>query len=573
MKKIFLSMFALAALLMTGCSSEEVTPNGGDVTGGNADAQTSFLSVNLMSTAATRAADGYKDGTSVENKITKVRFYFFTESGAPANVKLQGSTYVNYYDWTPADGDQVKDPTSTNDVESRLKQATIVINTKKGDKLPQQMVAVLNPTETEVQSRTLSQLKGLTNDYAKADLTEEGTFVMFNSVYADGGKEFCAVPIKSENLAKTEDLAIATPVTIYVERNVAKVQVDMETGLFTNGKLALKDKGGKDLLVGGKQVYLELNGWKVTAETTEGRLGKRMDIDWPTNYSGTHRSFWAINASTAKNRYCNYDDIKSAIGTSLYTNENAEDYTNSEGVSNNLNKTKVIISGRLCDKDGKDFTIVRHLGSHFADTPSDTETENFLELKKNILSQLTANGYHFYYETEKDGEKIRTQIGVDDLKIKIAEQEENENSQNNCYVYAQLTDAAKAKTWYESPDKDAKIVSSDEIDTELAKKGETNEDGTTNVSYRALVWKNGMTYYYYEINHTIGFISPVTFPGVVRNHWYATTVTKIAGLGTPVYDPKQVIYPEIPDPNEYYIAAQINILSWRIVSSKYELEW
>lgn len=150
MKKIFLSMFALAALLMTGCSSEEITPNGGDVTNGNGEAQTSYLSVNLMSSDATRAADGYKDGTSVENKITKVRFYFFTESGAPANVKLQGNTYVNYYDWSPADGDQINDTNNGNDVESKLQQATIVINTKNGDKLPQQMVAVLNPAETVV---------------------------------------------------------------------------------------------------------------------------------------------------------------------------------------------------------------------------------------------------------------------------------------------------------------------------------------------------------------------------------------------------------------------------------------
>ncbi|MDE7166019.1 MAG: Mfa1 family fimbria major subunit [Bacteroidaceae bacterium] len=573
MKKSFLSMFALAALLMTGCSSEEVTPNSGDVTGGNAEAETSYLSVNLMSTAATRAAAGYEDGTSVENKISKVRFYFFTESGAPANVKLQGSTYVNYYDWTPAEGDQIKDPTSTNDVESRLKQATIVISTQKGDKLPQQMVAVLNPTESEGASRTLSQLKGLTKDYADANLTTEGKFVMFNSVYASNGKEICAVPITSDNLGKTEALARETPVTIYVERNVAKVDCKMETGLFTDGKLALKDKNGNDLKVGGKQVYLKINGWKVTAETTEGRLGKRMDLEWPLNYSGTHRSFWAINASTATNRYCDYNDIKKAIGASLYTNENAEDYTNSDGQSNNLNHSKVIISGKLYDEDGNDFTIVRHLGAHFADTPSDIEAKNFPELKKNILSQLTANGNHFYYETEKDGEKIRTQIGVDDLKILIAEQEEKENSQNNCYVYAQLTDDAKAKTWYDSPDKDAKIVSSADINTELAKKGTTNKDGTTDPSYRALVWKNGMTYYYYEINHTIGFTAPVTFPGVVRNHWYATTVTKIAGLGTPVYDPDQVIYPEKPDPNEFYIAAQINILSWRIVSNNYELEW
>ena len=84
---------------------------------------------------------------------------------------------------------------------------------------------------------------------------------------------------------------------------------------------------------------------------------------------------------------------------------------------------------------------------------------------------------------------------------------------------------------------------------------------------RALVWKNGMTYYYYVIKH-LG-----NQEGVVRNHIYDTTVTKIAGLGTPVYDPEEVIYPEKPDENDHYIAAQINILSWRLVKNNYELKW
>lgn len=61
--------------------------------------------------------------------------------------------------------------------------------------------------------------------------------------------------------------------------------------------------------------------------------------------------------------------------------------------------------------------------------------------------------------------------------------------------------------------------------------------------------------------------------GVVRNHVYDTKVTKIAGLGTPVYDPGLVIYPEKPSPNDHYIAAEIKILSWRLVSNDYELDW
>lgn len=565
MKKNYLWSLALASLFMTACSQDDIIKNDN----GNGDGSNSYLSVRLMSadTSLTRAEGNYEDGTETENKITKVRFYFFTETGAPANVKLNGSTYVNYYDWTPDEGDQVGNPPTNDNVESKLKQATIVINTSAGDKLPRQMVAVLNPTETTVPSRSLSELKIVVNDYAKPTLTTKGKFVMFNSVYADDNKqnEICAVPISESNLAKTEELAKANPVNIYVERNVAKVTVTLgdEIGFSNDGMLKLKDAEDNDLTVGGTQVYLKINGWKLTAETDKGRLGKKINLAWEQtwwNIPSMQRSCWAINASTAQNRYCTYNDITGSP-TSLYTNENAEDYTDLSGNTTNLNRTKVILSGTLgyLDEGGefKEFTIVRHLGAHFADKFSGTETENLTKLKENILSQLAANGYHYYFQ---EGD-TRKGIGVNDLKIVIVDQDAQENSPaNDCYVYAQLSDDAKAKTWYDSTDENATAIANTAIDAAL----KNNVD-------KALVWKNGMTYYYYEIVHN--GIGESSTKGVVRNHVYKTKVTKIVGLGTPVYDPTQIIYPEKPKPNDHYIAAQINILSWHIVSNDYQLEW
>lgn len=130
-------------------------------------------------------------------------------------------------------------------------------------------------------------------------------------------------------------------------------------------------------------------------------------------------------------------------------------------------------------------------------------------------------------------------------------------------MYAQLTDEAIAKTWYTSSDKDVTTtVTPASINSVLADKNKIDQ---------ALVWRDGMTYYYYEIIHN-GTGENAT-KGVVRNHIYKTTVTKIAGLGTPVYDPEQVIYPEKPDENDHYIAADIDILSWRVVNNSYDLEW
>ena len=135
-------MSVLASLFLAGCSQEEIAPNGED--NGSGEANTSYMAVNLMSSDATgtRAASGYEDGSTAENKVNAVRFYFFTANGAIAPVKLLNGSYVNYYDWT-SDISQ-SDDKDTDDTESVL-AATIVISTKDGDKLPQGIAAVLNP--------------------------------------------------------------------------------------------------------------------------------------------------------------------------------------------------------------------------------------------------------------------------------------------------------------------------------------------------------------------------------------------------------------------------------------------
>lgn len=577
-------MSVLASLLITGCSQEEVTPPGGEGDGGSG---TSYMAVNLMSSDVTgsRAAAGYEDGSETENKVEMVRFYFFTDNGLIANVKLLNGSYVNFYDWTPETGNQ-QDDKDTDDTESILK-ATIVINTKQGDKLPQGIVAVLNPPKNDdgtialgSSSKKLSDLKDIARDYVdyKADgdagLTSKGKFVMFNSVYGGTNKtEVCAVPIEARHLQKKAEDAKKNPVYIYVERSVAKVSVklgdDVKAAYTTSASdkgLALKDKEGKNLQVGGKQVYLKLSGWDLTAETNEGRLVKAIDpVNWTSDWwNGTgayaHRSFWAINSKNAENKYYDYFSITNSFtigetaGTSLYTNENALDFDRTAPIK----RTKVIVKGTLCKENGDPFTIVRHMGAHFADTYSEIPSANLPELKKNILSQLSTHFTYYFGDVN-----TRTGIGTDDLKIVVAEQKEEEGSKNNCYVYAQLTEDAAKKTWYTSSDEAVTTtVTADEINEKLKDKS---------VVDWALVWKSGMTYYYYEIVHNGTGINATK--GVVRNHIYKTTVTAIAGLGTPVYDPGKVIYPEKPDDNDHYIAAEINILSWRIVENGYKLEW
>ena len=67
-------------------------------------------------------------------------------------------------------------------------------------------------------------------------------------------------------------------------------------------------------------------------------------------------------------------------------------------------------------------------------------------------------------------------------------------------------------------------------------------------------WKGGRCYYYVDIAN------------VVRNHWIQIDVNSISGLGTPVADENDPIDPERIEEETYYVAAQINILKWRMIS-------
>ena len=82
----------------------------------------------------------------------------------------------------------------------------------------------------------------------------------------------------------------------------------------------------------------------------------------------------------------------------------------------------------------------------------------------------------------------------------------------------------------------------------------------------ALLYEGGKTYYFTDIKHLGN-----TY-GVVRNHIYDINIKSITGLGTPVVSGNPVIVtPEVPEDNATYVAAQINILSWKIVTNEVDL--
>lgn len=82
---------------------------------------------------------------------------------------------------------------------------------------------------------------------------------------------------------------------------------------------------------------------------------------------------------------------------------------------------------------------------------------------------------------------------------------------------------------------------------------------------KVLWWNEGKCYFYVPVEHFGGKT------GVIRNHWYNLTINSVAGLGTPVADPNEPIVPEKIEEETYYVAAQVQILKWKMVSQSVDL--
>ncbi len=597
MKKLFLLTSVFAAALFTACSSDEPA-----VSGGNGDesgnTETHYLAVNVVSTSGQGASfaqsradvnpmdptTGYENGTTDENKVTKVRFYFFDEKGEAVNVKA-GATH-NYYDWEEDKdedyGNGIVDPNVT-----RQLNAVLVINTKEGDALPAQMLAVVNPRSfLDGKSYDLEAIRLLSSDYAtyanggtivgENHVSEGNEFPMCNAVYMDPTITIVSKPedqivkanrITTENYQNSPENAKKFPVNIYVEREVAKVRVNTEGMTFENNMLKLQHKTGdeySDLTVDGKQIYLKLNGWNVTGDLTRCYLSKRINVAWTNaslgfvwNYPTFFRSYWAseCNASGTTNRYINFKDADNCGFTGdktfTYCNENAGRAANST-----KKPTKVMLSGMLCDADGNALTICEYYGVKFIETPDKETGEQLPALKAQVLKYLTEDGTKYYKKTEVNGDDVYTLISTEDITFKTAKAagKLDANGKGTYYVFPCLTNEAMEYAWYTAIGADGEYNAGDLNDKLLA-------------SQHAKIWNTGDTYYYADIEHY------GKQKGVVRNHIYDIAVGGIYGFGTPVWDDEEIIVPEKPEDDDTYIAAKINILSWRIVPSTVVFDW
>lgn len=590
----FYSLALAGALMLGACSSSDDLKDGG----ATANEGKSYIAVNIKSVgtagAGTRAGDytpgsatggpTYEDGTENEGAISKVRFFFFNSDGSPYIMK---DSNVNYKDLSNS---SVNDATASDHLQTiEGKTAAMMVIEGQTKTAPAYMIAVVNPQTLENLGNKVyreSQLRDEFTDKQFVKIATDGTtkkysdFVMSNSVYSENGARVCASSVSGHVKENQED-AKKNPVDIYVERVVAKATttVNTEKGWQTIDDGA--DAGKYKIKVGEiyidaenkKEVYAVVQGWGLADENGQAELEKQIDVTknnltsvilgidpWTT--PDYHRCFWsasvAITPEGGSNPIVNhpFKDFTTPFGTTpLYTCPNTPTYEefNTQNVNDNPYEntlTKVLVAAKLVYYDDSNnphpADICKYRGIQILG--ADNVLKQVAKDHSEYWTKDPSNSSKYILLASTDLEYTRTNLGDGSSTDKLKSYEVRPVLKDGVKVYKKKSDG-----FFETED------SNDELNKSLA---------LSPVQVR----NEGMTYYYTPIRHLAETKDKWGYYGVVRNHSYRITINTISGFGTPVYNPDEIIDPVIPKDTETFLAARINVLSWRVVTSSVDLD-
>lgn len=515
MNKFKLFPLALAALAFSACTSDNLAENE-PVTG---EGTRSYVAVNInnVGSSGTRA-DVYEDGNAQENAISKVRFYFFTPTGEP--YKMTDGT--NWKEISPVTGNGQIAP----NIE-RITDAMLVIDgsTKAA---PYSMMAVVNPQtiETGVLTNSMSKAaveEAISKKNFRQNENDATDFVMSNSVYVDGGQKVWASNI-SGYVQTTAEAATAKPVDIFVERVAVKIETSTSNMSELGDATPVYEVGETTT---GKKVYAKINGWGIANENDNANLVKQISLNWTdANLGFAAGSSWNIPAY----KRCFWEDAPRFTSESkpwnAYSTATDKPYYT---LPNTSFIPQYVVAAQLVYNDGTAAEICSYKGVEY--------------LSENDVKYAILNENKSFFK--KNGNDYNNLAAADIVF--------NVDANNSYEVRATL---AEGVVVYKETD-NGWVDATTEAKTSLAKDA-------------ARIYKSGMTYYFTNIKH-LGAAGKTAEYGLVRNHIYKIDVTNIKGFGTPVYDPDHKFDPVIPEEVKTYLAAKLNVLSWRVVSQSVEL--
>lgn len=573
MKKVKLFSFALAALMLGACSSEDVIDNGGQGTVLPGEKGYISLAINLPTTPSTRANDNFDDGLPVEYAVKNATLLIF-EGTDEALAKFAGGYDLGTITPNTVGGNI----TSTFKVTKEIKKpvngdlyALVVVN--RGDVLTtedQGATWKLNGTDLST-STTLAAFSAAAQEIAAErlyDTTDEGDgFFMTNApLYSvpggvtqpTGGKLSTLTLINAENVYSTAAEAEDNPAaSVYVERAVAKVTVTGDDGNLGNNA----------------GISYTLSGWTFDVTNKKTYLVRNMngsDTWWAYNVNGDYRfvgsaavgpnlyrTYWGVDPN-----YSSYvaEDFNifagqtpsalNEIGGNGYCLENTFDVDN----QNQNQTTRVIVAATL--NAGSTFYIVNNnKGAIYNEEQAKNEIKAEYLGNQAVIAALTAN---------LDGADKK--ITGDDLTVTF------DKAAGDLTVTMIEISADKAGDF-----------KGDEIPDALKPGTEANNAilAAVNAGKKVSLYANGVAYYPVMIRHFDDNQTPwsnVEYGGnennflgrygVLRNNWYEINVTGIRDIG---YADVPEVYGTPDDPMESYISVEINVLSWAKRSQSVDL--
>ena len=574
-KLISIALLSLAVA----CSKENVTSN----QGGSDANQYMAVDIAMSVGASTKApAADYRDGSEAESTVN-VKNSIFLFYDAYGNFLTSG--VISATDGSVDENGNLKLTTNLSGFVEKESKAVIVLGPTR--LRPALVLAVLNYDKCDA----LKNLS-LADAHAQVDnneiSTEAGKFTMTNSVYVDGKNVVNATPISASSVKETKEEALKSPVQIYVEREVAKVNMKGKDGLnkTAEGKIYFETANAEYVLDGVKvAARIVVDGWAVNAFNTTSYLVKNVPASWiatnpfanwydeaakrtfwaqDPNYSGSEDYIFGRDPKDEPGTYKNvqYLSWKEAtlndVNSYSYMYENTADKASAKVNGGELaNVPTILIAAHVemaqAGAAWKNPDLYKFGGLFYTKT----------SLKNYAAEQILKNKLHWEYTTT-EGTKTAS-ISPEQINIAFVANVADNSGSVKVKVAGVTAPAADAQL----KKADNTVIESANwaTDVEEILNGETG----FNVAKNELVcYKEGKCYYQVPIKHN-QTADDVAY-GTVRNHIYELTLSKIAKIGNPVFDEDEKLVLIPGEEKNYYVSAELKILKWRVVTQDVVIE-
>lgn len=576
-KLISIALLSLAVA----CSKENVTSN----QGGSDANQYMAVDIAMSVGSSTKAPSDYRDGSEAESTVN-VNNSIFLFYDAYGNYLTSG--VISATDGSVDENGNLK-LTVNNQSGFVEKESKAVIVLGPTRLRPALVLAVLNYDNCNA-LKTLSLADVHKKVDNKAISTEAGKFTMTNSIYVDGNNVVNATPIAASSVKETKEEALKSPVQIYVEREVAKVNMKAKEGLnkTTDGKICFETPNAEYVLNGVKvSARIVVDGWAANAFNTTSYLVKEVPTSWlVTNPfanwydEAAKRTFWAQDPNysgseeyvfgrtpegepgTYKNvKYLSWNDAtQNKVDSYNYMYENTTDKASARVNGGELANVPTIL-------------IAAHVET--AKTAEAWERQDIYKFGglfytdaslRNYAAEQILKGKLYWEYTTAEGLK-KASVEPSQVKAKFVANVVDNSGSVKVEVEALTAPAEGAKLMKEG--EPASVIES----ANWAKTVEDilNGENGFNIAKKELVcFKNGMCYYQVPIKHN-QTTDDVAY-GTVRNHIYELTLSKIAKIGNPVFNPEEKLVLIPGEEKDYYVSAELKILKWRVITQDVVIE-